>query len=87
MGAANNAPIRSGIESFTGREAGSLAIFAAIRRASSLLSSLEGQNYSAFQAALTGGKYNSAAFRVSIVKNSVRYESGRLYHRRNGALR
>jgi hypothetical protein len=54
---------------------------------SSLLSSLEGQNYSVFQAALTGGKYNSVTFRVSIVKNSARYETGSLYHRRSGALR
>jgi hypothetical protein len=66
---------------------GSLAIFAAMRRASSLLSSLEGQNCSVFQAALTGGKYNSATFRVFIVKNSARYETGSLYHRRSGALR
>jgi hypothetical protein len=67
---------------------GSLAIFAAIRRASSLLSSLEGQNYFVFQAALTGGKYNSVTFRVSIVKNSARYETDSLYHRRSGgALR
>ena len=66
---------------------GSLAIFAAIRRALSFVSSLEGQNYSVFQAALTGGKYNSVTFRVSIVKNSARYETGNLYHRRSGALR
>jgi hypothetical protein len=63
-------------------------MFASIRRASSLLSSLEGQNCSVFQAALTGGKYNSVTFRVSIVKKSARYEKGSLYHRRSGgALR
>ena len=61
-------------------------MFAAILRASSLLSSLEGQNYSV-QAALTGGKYNFVTFRLSIVKNSARYETGSLYHRRSGALR
>src|SRR5262252_4379599 len=69
------------------RSSGSSAIFAAIRLASSFVRSLERQNYSVFQAALTGGKYNSVTFRVSIVKNSARYESGSLYHRRSGALR
>jgi hypothetical protein len=34
-----------------------------------------------FQAALTGGKYNFVTCRVSIVKNSARYETGSLYHR------
>lgn len=57
------------------------------RDVKSLVSSLEGQNYFVFQAALTGGKYNSVTFRVSIVKNSARYETGSLYHSRSGALR
>jgi hypothetical protein len=47
------------------------------------VSSLEGQ-YSVFQPALTGGKYNSVTFRVSFVKNSARYETGSWYHRRSG---